>query len=140
MDLLSRSYASPSNFDLVKSLHAFIVEPVLGDESRALDDVADHTALYRRKRRWTSLLLISCVSGATLGLAGLAASLISIARFSEYDQFSNGGVILLIAALILITISAHCLDQIDRVALAIRKKSLDQKLFLHKHHAERKST
>ena len=102
-----------------------VISPAL---SRAQDGIG--TLTFRRKRRWSTMLLISAIGGVLTGITGLvlagAALLHVIAPFGGVSMI---GTFLLVVTFPLLIFQAHCLDKIEEANRAQRIASYRRMVF-----------
>jgi hypothetical protein len=71
-------------------------------------------SFLRRKRQWSTALLVSAIAGILTGMSGLVlagAALLHI--ISPYGDLGILGTILLVVTFPLLIFQAHCLDKIE---------------------------
>lgn len=86
-----------------------VISPAL---SRAQDGIG--TSFFRRKRRWSALLLLSAIGGIMTGITGLVlAGAALLHLISPFGGLSMIGTFLLVVTFPILIFQAHCLDAIE---------------------------
>ena len=92
-------------------MKTFEISPVIGHFE------ADRSVSFlRRRRRWSTALLVSAIAGILTGGTGLILAGAALFRFiSPYSGLGVAGTVLLVVTFPLLVLNAHCLDRIEDI-------------------------